>query len=241
MTATAAFLGAQIGTGIISNLTAAQWTAEDYVLSKGVIGIESDTGKWKIGDGSTTWTSLGYVAGGQVGTTLMTTPVSTVAVAEFGDGRDITTVLTLTDFIVGAIPSANAALGVGNIVASFPAGQHLELVYSFSALNLKVPSTGKATKTGLGSVVASGAVSVLSGTATFQDRLSGQDITTSATGGTAVSAIAGATAGIGTGIALNGTGSVKNVFLNAAATWVTGNAGNLTASGIIVIHWTRMG
>ncbi len=169
-----------------------------------------------------------------------TTPVTTVAIKEYGDGRDITTVLTLTNFVVGALNSAAAALGVGNIVYAFPAGQHLELVYGFSSLSLTAAGTAVTCKTGLGSVVASGAVSVLSGTATFQDRLTAQDIATAAAGGTAVSALAAATAGIGTGIALNVAASVKNVFLNAAGTFNANNTGNLTANGTIVLKWSKM-
>jgi len=40
--------------------TAANWTAANPTLLAGEIGIESDTGKIKIGDGSTVWASLGY-------------------------------------------------------------------------------------------------------------------------------------------------------------------------------------
>lgn len=40
--------------------TAANWTAENPTLLAGEIGIESDTGKIKIGNGSTAWASLGY-------------------------------------------------------------------------------------------------------------------------------------------------------------------------------------
>ena len=173
-------------------------------------------------------------------TPLGTTPVGTVAIAEYTNGRDVTTVLTLTNFVVGALAGAAAALGVGNIVYAFPAGQHFELVSSFSALVLKCAGTAVATDTGLGSVVASGAVNVLSGTATFEDRLTGQTINTAATGGAAVSAIAAATAGIGAGISLNLAASVKNVFLNSAGTWNADNTGNLTASGTIVLKWTKM-
>lgn len=232
------FLGQQIGTGII-RLTAAQWTAQPYVLPVSVIGIESDTGKWKLGDGSTTWASLGYVAGGQVGVTQMTTPVGTVVINEYGDGRDMTTVLTLTEFIVGALAGAGAALGVGNIVAAFPAGAHLELAY-YQSLSFKAAGTAVNTDAGLGSVIATGAVSVLSGTATFEDRLTGQTIATAAGGGAVAAALLGATAGIGTGIALNGASAIKNVFLNAAGTWNANNTGNLTATGTIVIKWTKM-
>jgi outer membrane lipoprotein SlyB len=42
---------------------AATWTSVDPVLSAGEIGLESDTGKIKLGDGSTEWTELDYFYG----------------------------------------------------------------------------------------------------------------------------------------------------------------------------------
>ena len=44
--------------------TAANWTAQNPTLLAGEIGIESDTKKWKVGTGSTAWTSLVYAIGG---------------------------------------------------------------------------------------------------------------------------------------------------------------------------------
>jgi len=40
--------------------TAANWTTNDPTLAAGEFAIETDTDKFKIGDGSTAWTSLGY-------------------------------------------------------------------------------------------------------------------------------------------------------------------------------------
>ena len=40
--------------------TAAQWAAADPVLNAGEIGFESDTGKFKIGDGTNHWDDLNY-------------------------------------------------------------------------------------------------------------------------------------------------------------------------------------
>ena len=42
--------------------TASAWTSADTVLESGEWGYETDTGKAKIGDGSTAWTSLAYAA-----------------------------------------------------------------------------------------------------------------------------------------------------------------------------------
>lgn len=40
--------------------TAASWTAANTVLSSGEEGFETDTGRTKIGDGTTAWNSLPY-------------------------------------------------------------------------------------------------------------------------------------------------------------------------------------
>lgn len=40
--------------------TAANWTSSNRILAAGQFGFETDTGKLKIGDGSTAWTSLSY-------------------------------------------------------------------------------------------------------------------------------------------------------------------------------------
>jgi len=42
------------------NGTAAQWTSEDPTLAQGEIGLETDTRRFKVGDGTTSWTSLAY-------------------------------------------------------------------------------------------------------------------------------------------------------------------------------------
>lgn len=41
--------------------TAAQWTAADEVLADGEPGFERDTGKLKIGDGTSLWSELDYI------------------------------------------------------------------------------------------------------------------------------------------------------------------------------------
>lgn len=40
--------------------TAAQWTASNPTLAAGEPGFETDTGKLKLGNGSTAWNSLAY-------------------------------------------------------------------------------------------------------------------------------------------------------------------------------------
>ena len=44
--------------------TAANWTTNNPTLAAGEIGFESDTNQFKIGDGTTAWTSISYAGGG---------------------------------------------------------------------------------------------------------------------------------------------------------------------------------
>tara|TARA_B100000035_G_scaffold297222_1_gene289799 strand:- start:84 stop:1670 length:1587 start_codon:yes stop_codon:yes gene_type:complete len=46
--------------------TATNWTNNNPTLLNGELGYETDTGYFKIGDGSTAWTSLGYIDGTKV-------------------------------------------------------------------------------------------------------------------------------------------------------------------------------
>lgn len=47
--------------------TAANWTANNPVLASGEMGVETNTGQFKVGNGSTAWNSLAY--GGLLGPT----------------------------------------------------------------------------------------------------------------------------------------------------------------------------
>jgi len=54
--------------------TAADWTSANPILAEGEMGIETDTDLFKIGNGSTAWTSLGY--GGLQGIAAATAPIT---------------------------------------------------------------------------------------------------------------------------------------------------------------------
>lgn len=45
--------------------TASAWTSANPTLAQGELGLESDTGKFKVGNGTSTWTSLPYSSGVQ--------------------------------------------------------------------------------------------------------------------------------------------------------------------------------
>ena len=43
--------------------TAASWTSSNPILAEGELAVELDTGKFKIGNGTTDWNSLAYSTG----------------------------------------------------------------------------------------------------------------------------------------------------------------------------------
>ena len=159
---------------------------------------------------------------------------SGIAVSEGGDDINHITTLTLTDFAVGSSTGA-AALAFGALLYTLPAGiQIIEAVHVSVALTGTAPIVADTPDVGIGSVVASGVVSVLGGTATFEDYVTGQT-SGAISGANTITAFLSATAGALTGIALNKTADVKAIYLNCADTWA--DAGDVTATGTIKIIW----
>ncbi len=76
--------------------TASQWTSANPTLAAGEFGYESDTNKFKIGTGSTAWTSLSYQASGTVTSITAGTGLSGGAITTSGTIAIDSTVATLT-------------------------------------------------------------------------------------------------------------------------------------------------
>ena len=74
--------------------TAAAWTAANPTLAAGELGLETDTSFYKIGNGSTAWTSLAY---GSIEGTLADDSVTTAKIAD-----DAVTAAKLADTAVAA-------------------------------------------------------------------------------------------------------------------------------------------
>ena len=87
--------------------TAAEWTSANPLLSEGELGLETDTGKFKIGDGVDNWSALPYASGpagptgptgatGETGATGPTGPSGIISVT-----GPITNTGTSTEAIIG--------------------------------------------------------------------------------------------------------------------------------------------
>lgn len=75
--------------------TAAQWTSANPTLASGEFGYETDTGKFKIGNGSTAWTSLSYQGAGTVTSITAGTGLSGGTITSSGTIAIDSTVVTL--------------------------------------------------------------------------------------------------------------------------------------------------
>jgi hypothetical protein len=84
--------------------TAANWTSNNPTLAAGELGLETDTGKIKIGTGSAAWTALAYAATGTVTSITAGTGLSGGTITSSGTiaintavTADLTTAQTLTN------------------------------------------------------------------------------------------------------------------------------------------------
>ena len=162
-------------------------------------------------------------------------PGANVTAVEYGDSKQHVTVLTIANLDYTIAGAANEA--VGKLIYTFPAGAHLhEVTYMDVALQGGGTVDADTPRIALGSVIGTGAVAVLNGTATFMDYITEQ--TASDCSGTATVAMAGATAGILTGISLNAAADTKTVHLNIADGWA--GADTVTATGTVVIKWATI-
>lgn len=211
----------------------------DVVIS-GIAASGGATGALKgasvVGDqtigGSKTFSSA-VKTGANVGTA-----GTGISAAEYGDGFNHTTALTLSGFNVGN-SGDNASLALGALVYTFPAG-----VIAVNSASLAVGVTlADAVQTdtpeiGLGTVVGSGVQATLGAVgATSENILEGA--ATADVAGTVKLVSDIPTANVPLIIA---AASAHTVYLNLADGWADLTAASaLTATGSIVLNWTYLG
>lgn len=90
--------------------TAAAWTSANPILLAGQIGIESDTGRWKIGDGATAYASLAYQNSGTHAAEATVASATTTAIgATVSTFVSITGTTTITGF--GTVAAGTLRVG----------------------------------------------------------------------------------------------------------------------------------
>lgn len=136
--------------------------------------------------------------------------------------------LTLPDIAGGA------NLAVGRQIYTFPPGGIKVLGSSLVGVTLSETDgnvTADTPDLGLGTVIASGAVAVLGGTATFEDILTGQTIND--VNGTPESV------SVSTELLIQ-AGDSHNVFLNVADGWAASGDDGIRVGGKVVIVWAQL-
>lgn len=163
------------------------------------------------------------------------TPGTGVTQVTVGDGRQMTTTLTLTGVAITIGDTAD--LGTGALIYTLPAGVQF-IDYAYMSVALTADDVANQTDTpevGLGTVIASGAVAVLGGTATFEDILEGAAVADC--NGTAKVSADVPTANIPL---VRLSGDAKTIYLNYADGWADGAVQTATASGTVVLKWTHL-
>lgn len=161
------------------------------------------------------------------------TPSTGVSAVEEAIGSWHKTILII-DTVLGAI-AGGAALGLGKLMYTLPAGAKIiKSAYKSMALDeLDGNITADTPEVGLGTVVASGAVAVLSGTATFEDIITGQ--VAADCNGTPTVVTAMPTAALG-GLTIE-IGASHSIYFNVADTWAAGGEAACPILGTIVLEW----
>jgi hypothetical protein len=157
------------------------------------------------------------------------TAASGSTAVEWGTTRKHHTILTVNTTL-GAI-AGGASLGLGKLLYTFPAGairinsvrMSIAITQTQAHINADTPDVG------LGTVVASGAVATLDGTATFENILTGQTATNCT--GTATVKTAACT------LCIESADSVRVVYLNVADGWAASGDAAAILTGTVALDW----
>jgi len=163
---------------------------------------------------------------------------SGVVASEYGNGYHHVTRLTVN--VTNAMSTGdNASLGTGALLYTFPAGEIIvESAYMSMGLTATVEQAADTPDIGLGTVIATGAVATLDGTATFENLITGQTAADAAGTASVVTTLLTA----GTPLLIP-TASAHTVHFNAADAWADDTSADLTCdiAGVVVLKWQWMG
>jgi len=170
--------------------------------------------------------------GAFAGTPAATVVPATGTVVANETGFDSHRITTIDIASLNLITTTNASLGAGKLIYTLPAGNIIikRATIALGIIGTAALNVADTPDLGLGTVVASGAVAVLSGTGTFENILTGQ--TVSACDNTVTMASVATTLTIASAAA-------HSIYLNIADGWAGVDAGML-ATGRVIIEWAYM-
>lgn len=185
--------------------TAANWTSNNPTLASGEMGVETDTNKYKVGDGSTAWTSLTY-------SSLPSTAISNTTFTTKGDILGTTAASTIARLAVGTdtyVLTADSAASTGLAWASPTTGDITGVTTAANSGMAGGETSGDAS-------ISVDANNLSSVTAVSTDYVVIEDVTDNTTKKALVSDIisAGDITGVTAGTLLDGGGLSGTVTLN---------------------------
>lgn len=174
------------------------------------------------------------LAMGEVQPALAGTPATGVTAVEWGNDYHRQTILTVNSVLPAIAGGAN--LGVGKLLYTFPAGR---ILVNSAGMSMGVTQTeghinADTPDAGLGTVIASGAVAVLGGTATFENLINGAAMANCT--GTALVSGNVPTAGVPFLIA---AADAHTVHFNIADGWAASGDAAAILQGVVVLDWTH--
>jgi hypothetical protein len=191
--------------------------------------LSADTISESTSGSGVTVDGVKFKDGAVISTNTIGTVGTGVTAIHYGDGKNFTTVLDIVDLEYAVAAAADEA--IGKLIYTFPAGAHL---LSATSMNITLQGGGTVDAdtpdVGIGTVIATGAVAVLGGTATFEDIIDGQTATDC--DGTAIAAF------LKPDDELSVAADVKAVHLNIADDWA--GADTVNVNGTVVLKWTIM-
>jgi len=146
--------------------TAASWTSTNPTLAAGEVGFETDTGKFKIGNGSSTWNGLAYnlnggtAAGTDIPLSTVTTKGDLIVATGSGavtrqavgtDGQILTADSTQADGVKWATPAQVGSIAV-QVPANWTSTTSVSANNTFAAGIYQVSLQGSAASTTVGAL-----------------------------------------------------------------------------------------
>jgi hypothetical protein len=210
--------------------TAANWTAANPILLSKEIGLETDTRKWKVGDGTTAWNSLAYYNSVPAGVSTFNTRTGDITLSS----GDVTTALTFTPAQATHTHAYTdiTSVSTGTLFYRKTAGTGAAETQTLATLKTDlgltgtnsgdqtIILTGDVTGSGTGSFVAT----IATGAVTFAKMQSSTAASVFIGRGSASGAGAFQEITLGTGLAMSGTSvtvsaTVKRTVFSASGTW----------------------
>lgn len=159
------------------------------------------------------------------------TPGTGVTAIEEGNATLHQTTLTLAAVLPAIAGGAN--LAVGTLLYTFPAGDVIidSTYMSVAITQTEANITADTPDVGIGTVIASGVVAVLGGTATFEDIING----TAAADCNGTATVQNVTPTAGAPLLVPVAGG--DVYFNAADGWAASGDAAATLTGTVVLNW----